>query len=164
MNKKIIAVYAGSFDPVTYGHLDIIERASSIFDELIVAVGDNPRKEYTFSKEERAALLEDAMRSYELDNVQVDYFDGLLVHYARERGAKIIVRGLRAITDFEQEFQMGIANMDLAPDIETVFLLTKPRSMPISSSLVKEIAMYGGDVSKYTTPKVCEALKEKFKI
>lgn len=164
MKKTVKAIYAGSFDPVTYGHLDIIERASELFDELIIAVGDNPRKEYLFSRKERVDLLRASLRNYrkEMNNVQIESFNGLLVDFAIEKRAKIIIRGLRALTDFEQEFQMAIANMDLAPNIETVFLLTKPRSMPISSSFVKEIAEHRDDVSTYTTPEVSKALRKKY--
>lgn len=162
--SKLKAIYPGSFDPVTYGHLDIIKRSSLLFDELIVAVGNNPKKEYLFDTEKRVELLKDSLNSFEkkFKNVKVTSFNTLLVDYAKDVNADVLVRGLRAVTDFEREFQMGIANMDLAPNIETIFLLTKPHCMPISSSLVKEIAMYNGDVSEYTTQKVSKELKRKF--
>ncbi|MBD3206338.1 pantetheine-phosphate adenylyltransferase [Candidatus Bathyarchaeota archaeon] len=158
------AVYPGSFDPITYGHLDIIKRASSLFDEVIIAIGKNPEKEQTFTEEERVKFVVESLRgdSEELDNVKVDTFNELLVNYAKRNGVKVIIRGMRAITDFEREFQMALANMDMAPEIETVFLVTRPRSMPISSSLVREIASYGGDVTKYTTPLVEKALRRKY--
>lgn len=164
MDLHIKAVYPGSFDPATYGHLDMIQRASRIFDEVVVAVGDNPEKDYLFDKEDRVALLKASVNHFNesMDNVHVEHFDGLLVEYCRDITANIILRGMRAITDFEREFQMALANMDMAPEIETVFMVTKPRSMPISSSLVREIAAYGGDVSKYTTPAVNEALENKY--
>lgn len=162
--KYVRAVYPGSFDPVTYGHLDMIARASKIFNEVIVGVGENPEKAYLFSREERVALLRDSLSNYreDLDNVHVEYFDCLLVDFCRRVKADIILRGMRAITDFEREFQMALANMDMAQNIETVFMVTKPRSMPVSSSLVREIASYGSDVLKYTTPVVNDALKKKY--
>jgi pantetheine-phosphate adenylyltransferase len=161
--KHFKAVYPGSFDPVTYGHLDMISRASKIFDELIIVVGENPKKTYLFNREERVTLLRKAISNYEekLDNVHVEYFDGLLVNYCRKIKTNIILRGMRAITDFESEFQMALANLDMAPNIETFFMITKPRSMPISSSLVREIASFGGDVSKYAPQVVNNALKKK---
>jgi pantetheine-phosphate adenylyltransferase len=163
MDGFIRAIYPGSFDPVTYGHLDIIMRASALFDEVIVAVGENPGKIHTFSKTERVDFLKRSLEENgDLNNVTVVSFDKLLVDYAKQNQVKVIVRGLRAITDFEREFQMALANMDMAPGIETVFLITKPRSMPVSSSLVKEIASYGGDVQKYTTSEVNCALKKKY--
>lgn len=164
MDGFIRAVYPGSFDPITYGHLDIIKRASSLFDEVIIAIGENPEKEQTFTEDERVKFVVESLRgnSEELDNVKVDTFNELLVNYARRNGVKVIIRGMRAITDFEREFQMALANMDMAPEIETVFLVTRPRSMPISSSLVREIASYGGDVKKYTTPLVEKALRRKY--
>ena len=142
MDGFIRAVYPGSFDPITYGHLDIIKRASSLFDEVIIAIGENPEKEQTFTEEERVELVERSLNgnSEELANVKVDTFNELLVNYARRNDVKVIIRGMRAITDFEREFQMALANMDMAPEIETVFLVTRPRSMPTSSSLEKEIA------------------------
>jgi pantetheine-phosphate adenylyltransferase len=164
MEGFIKAVYPGSFDPITYGHIDIIKRAASLFDEVIIAVGQNPEKDETFTAKERVALIKKSLEdnAEKISNIKVDTFDELLVNYARRKGVKVIIRGMRAITDFEREFQMALANMDMAPEIETVFLVTQPRSMPISSSLVREIASYGGDVTKYTTPKVDLALKSKF--
>lgn len=164
MDSFIKAVYPGSFDPVTYGHVDIIRRAAGLFDEVIIAVGENPEKNHVFTKEERVELIKKSLE-YEggkMGNVTVDTFDELLVNYAKRKEVKVIIRGMRAITDFEREFQMALANMDMAPGIETVFLVTRPRSMPVSSSLVREIASYGGDVTKYTAPEVDRALKRKF--
>lgn len=162
MRGFIRAVYPGSFDPVTYGHIDIIKRAAELFDEVIVAVGENPNKDHIFSSEERVRFLESSLKGLDLDNIQMESFSELLVNFVRRKEARVIIRGMRAITDFEREFQMALANMDMAPKIETVFLVTRPRSMPVSSSLVREIAYYGGDVSKYTTEMVEKALKKKY--
>ncbi len=150
------AVIAGSFDPPTNGHVDIIRRAATLFDEVVVACGNNIKKRYFFTVEERLAMVQEC--SSNLDNVTVDSFSGLLVHYCAEVGAKAIVRGLRATSDFDFEFQIGLANMDMAPAVETVFLLTEPGNIFISSSLVKEIALNGGDVSRYLPPAALAAL------
>ena len=153
---KRVAVYAGSFDPITSGHLDLVRRATGLFDEVVLAIGNNPAKRYLLSTETRLATLEAC--TADLENVSVDVFDGLLINYCKARGAGFILRGLRAVTDFEFEFQIGLANMDMSPDIETVFLLTEPRNIFVSSSLVKEIAVNGGDVSKYLPPAAYDAL------
>jgi pantetheine-phosphate adenylyltransferase len=145
-----IAVCAGSFDPVTYGHLDVARRATGLFDEVILAVGGNPRKAYLLDLETRVRVLREATQ--EIAGIRVDTFEGLLIDYCRRVGAMAIVRGLRAVTDFEFEFQIGLANMDMEPKVETVFLLTDPRNIFISSSLVKEIAANGGDVTRYVPP------------
>lgn len=152
------AVYAGSFDPVTLGHLDVVRRASRIFDQIVIAVGENPAKRYALTVEQRLAVMREVVAG--IDNVEVDVFSGLLVHYCKRRGATAIVRGLRAVTDFEFEFQIGLANMDMAPEVETVFLLTDPRHIFISSSLVKEIASNGGDVSRYLPGPAARALRQ----
>ncbi len=152
------AVYAGSFDPITLGHLDVARRASRMFDRVIVAIGENPNKRYMLPVERRVAVVQEAVR--DLANVEVDVFRGLLVQYCQRRGAAAVVRGLRAVTDFEFEFQIGLANMDMAPEVETVFLLTDPRHIFISSSLVKEIASNGGDVSRYLPEPALRALTE----
>ncbi len=153
-----LAVYAGSFDPITLGHLDVAIRASRLFDRVIVAVGENPAKRYLLSLEQRMDVVRDATSA--LPNVSVEAFRGLLVHFCAARGASVIVRGLRAVTDFEFEFQIGLANMDMAPSVETVFLLTDPRHIFISSSLVKEIASNGGDVSRYLPAVAATAMAE----
>lgn len=153
-----LAVYAGSFDPITLGHLDVAIRASHLFDRVIVAVGENPAKRYLLSLEQRMDVVRAA--TAQLPNVSVEVFRGLLVHFCQARGASVIVRGLRAVTDFEFEFQIGLANMDMAPGVETVFLLTDPRHIFISSSLVKEIASNGGDVSRYLPEVAATALRE----
>lgn len=153
-----LAVYAGSFDPITLGHLDVASRAARLFDKVVVAVGENPNKRYLLTLEQRMELVSKV--TADLPNVEVAAFRGLLVQFCQQRGACAIVRGLRAVTDFEFEFQIGLANMDMAPEVETVFLLTDPRHIFISSSLVKEIAGNGGDVSRYLPREASEALHQ----
>ena len=153
---KRIAVYAGSFDPITSGHMDLVRRATSLFDEVILAVGNNPAKRYLLSTDERVEVMKACTET--LSNVSVDVFSGLLIDFCRARNAGFILRGLRAVTDFEFEFQIGLANMDMSPDIETVFLLTEPKNIFVSSSLVKEIAVNGGNVSKYLPEAAHQAL------
>lgn len=152
-----LAVYAGSFDPVTYGHLDVARRACRLFDRVVLAIGENPKKRSLIPLATRLDVLREA--TADLPGVTVDVFSGLLVHYCERTGANAIVRGLRAVTDFEFEFQTGLANMDLSPGVETVFLLTEPRYIFISSSIVKEIASNGGDVSRYVPPAALDALR-----
>jgi pantetheine-phosphate adenylyltransferase len=153
-----VAMYAGSFDPPTMGHLDVIKRGSVLFDEVLVAAGNNPAKKYWFELAEREALLRDALR--DITNVRVVAFSGLLVDACRDHGATVILRGLRALSDFDMEFRNGLANRDLA-GIETLFLLTEPRNIFVSSSLVKEIAINGGDVSRYVPPATLEAIRRR---
>jgi pantetheine-phosphate adenylyltransferase len=155
-----LAVYAGSFDPPTLGHLDLIERASALFSDVIVAIGRHPTRTPLFTVEEREHLV--ASASSHLANVTVAAFDGLLIHYCRAVGARVIVRGLRAATDFEYELQIAHANADLEPEVDTVFLPTRTKNGFISASLVREIASHGGDVSRYAPAQVCDALKAKF--
>jgi pantetheine-phosphate adenylyltransferase len=155
-----VAVYAGSFDPPTLGHLDLIERASALFSDVIVGIGRHPIRSPLFSIEERLALVS-AISSH-LPNVSVDAFDGLLVEYCRRKAARVIVRGLRAATDFEYELQIAHANADLEPNVDTVFLPTRTNYGFISASLVREIASHGGDVSRYAPAVVCEAVAKKF--
>lgn len=155
-----IAVYAGSFDPATLGHLDLIERASALFDNVTVAIGVHPTKHPLFGPEERIALLQSI--TAHLPNVTVDSFGGLLIDYCLNKGAGVIVRGLRVTTDFEYELQIAHANADLGPQVDTVFLPTRTRHGFVSASLVREIASHGGDVSRYAPPVVCEALVKKF--
>ena len=156
-----VAIYAGSFDPLTFGHLDVVERASKLFPELIVAVGRHPTRNPLFSVEERLGLVESVCQG--MPGVRVASFDGLLVDYAREAGARVIVRGLRVGADFEYELQIAHANADLAEELDTVFLPTRTRYGFISASLVREIARHGGDVSRYAPEVVGEALRKKFK-
>ncbi|MCA9647228.1 MAG: pantetheine-phosphate adenylyltransferase [Polyangiaceae bacterium] len=160
MNRAQLAIYAGSFDPPTNGHLDLVERASKLFPEVIVALGIHPTRKALFSVEERIGLLEQVCKPF--DNVRVSSFEGLLVDYGKSVGARVIVRGLRAATDFEYELQIAHANADLRPEIDTVFLPTRANYGFISASLVREIASHGGDVSRYAPPAVCDALSKKF--
>lgn len=155
-----LAIYAGSFDPPTYGHLDLVERASKLFPRVLVAVGHNSQRAALFSVEERLELLRGVCAPF--SNVSVDSFQGLLVDYGKRVGARVIVRGLRAGTDFEYELQIAHANADLRPEIDTVFLPTRTNYGFISASLVREIAVHGGEVSRYAPPSVCSALKRKF--
>jgi pantetheine-phosphate adenylyltransferase len=154
-----IAVYPGSFDPPTLGHIDIMKRASRLFDRLIVAVGRNSEKRALFTAEDRMQMLVEA--SVGLANVDVVSFDGLLVGLAKEHNARVIVRGLRATSDFENEFQMALTNRSLEPDIETVFLMTSAEHMFVSSSIVKEVASLGGDVSGMVPAGVLRRLSAK---
>ena len=154
------AVYAGSFDPVTKGHLDLIERASELFDEVIVAIGVHPTRHPLFTFEERVALLEEVVRP--IPKARIDRFDGLLIQYCQQVKARVIVRGLRAATDFEYELQIAHANADMDPTVDTVFLPTRANYGFISASLVREIASHGGNVSHYAPEPVCRALKAKF--
>ena len=156
-----IAVYAGSFDPVTLGHLDVIRRGCGLFDKVVVAVGENPNKSYLLELSTRRRVLEEVTAV--LPEVEVTEFSGLLVDFCRKVGAMAILRGLRAVSDFEFEFQSGMANRDMAPDIESIFLLTDPTNIFISSSLVKEIASNGGDVKRYVPAAAYEALMQKLR-
>jgi len=156
-----LTVYAGSFDPPTLGHLDLIERASALFSDVIVGIGRHPSRSPLFTIEERLHLVRQV--SAHLPNVTVEAFDGLLIHFCQEKQARVIVRGLRAATDFEYELQIAHANADLEPEVDTVFLPTRTKNGFISASLVREIASHGGDVSRYAPGIVCEALRVKFK-
>jgi len=156
------AIYPGSFDPITYGHIDIVQRAKKIFDELIVAVVSNPAKQTLFTMEERHRLCEEALKEVGLGEVPVIIWDGLVVECARHHRAQAIVRGLRAGSDFEREFQMALTNRDLGGDIESVFFMTSGEYSFLSSSIVKEITSYGGDVSRFVPKVVAQALERKF--
>jgi len=153
------AIYPGSFDPLTNGHLSIIQRGLTMFDRLTVAVLNNPRKQSMFTVEERKQLIREACPD---PRVEVDSFQGLLVHYTRRKGVRLILRGLRAVSDFEYEFQLANMNRKLDPDFETVFMMTGQDSFYISSQLVREVASLGGDVSELVPPNVLRALREKF--
>ncbi len=160
--RRIVAVYPGSFDPVHLGHVDIARQASRLADEVIVAVYATPSKNLLFSTEERVALWRDALAEAGLANVRVEPFTGLIVEFARAVGALEIVRGLRAVTDFEYEFQQALMNRKLAPEVETVMLVTSLRYLFISASLLKDVARLGGDLSDLAPPNVMQALREKF--
>ena len=156
-----IGLTPGTFDPITRGHIDIIKRASHVVDHLIVSVAESKKKHPLFSLEERVELAREALG--DLDNIEVKGFDGLLVDFAKENGAKYLVKGLRAITDFEYEFQQTALNAHLAPDIDTIFIMAPPQSMYLSSSMVRELAELHSDISALVTPNVQAALKAKFK-
>ncbi len=153
------AVYAGTFDPMTYGHLDVATRAAHVFEHLTLAVAEDPRKTLMFSTAERLELAKRSVAG--LKNVEVVPFSGLLVDWARKRGIHTLIRGLRAFSDFEYEFQMALTNRKLAPDIETMFLMPNEDYSYVSSSMVREIAMLGGDVDKFVPAAVAVALKKK---
>ena len=159
MSKPVTAIYPGSFDPVTNGHLDLIARGAMIFDQLIVAVAQNLEKEPLFAVKERVEMLESV--TFEWKNVEVDTFDGLLVEFARNQGASVIMRGIRAVSDYEYELQMAMMNRKIEPDIETVFMLPAEAYSYISSRLVKEIARLGGPVKDLVPPLVVERLRAK---
>ena len=161
MTSKI-AVYPGSFDPLTNGHVDIICRASKIFDELIVAVAENPRKKALFSAKERAKMISSVLAEQGV-HIEVQAFSGLLVNYLKKVKAGVVIRGLRAISDFEYEFQMALTNHSLMPEVDTFFLMSNEKFIFLSSGMVKEIAMYGGDVSEYVPNGVLIQLQNRLK-
>ena len=156
-----VAVYPGTFDPITYGHIDVLERAIEIFDKVIVAVVLNSAKEPIFSDEERVSMIKTVVRKYN-QKVEVDSFEGLLVRYVQNKHAIAIVRGLRAISDFEYEFQMALMNRKLAEDVFTVFLMPHERYTYLDSGIVREIARLNGDISEFVPPTVQEKLTAKF--
>jgi len=156
------AIYPGSFDPLTFGHVDIIERSVRIFDRVIVSILTNPQKSPLFTVDERIEVMHDVLKP-RFANVEIDVFDGLLVHYARQKNAQVIVRGIRAVTDYEYEFQMALMNRRLEPDIETVFMMPAEKYSYLSSRLVKEIAELGGSMSGLVPDIVEKRLKQKFK-
>ncbi len=155
-----IAVYPGSFDPVTKGHLDILERASSMFDKVIIAVLKNNSKKSYLPTSDRVELIKKSIEDMGLLNVEVGSFDGLTIDYARKMGAKFLIRGLRAVSDFEYEMQLSQTNQAIAPEIGTVFLITKPKYNFISSGIVKELSSLGQDVSKFVPKSVVEYLQK----
>ena len=155
------AIYPGSFDPVTLGHIDVIRRASKLFDHLIIGVLNNRAKTPLFSVEERVKILTKATK--DIPNVEVKAFEGLSVNFAREHHAQVIVRGLRAVTDFEYELQMAQTNRVLAPDVDTVFLTTSLEYAYLSSTIMKEVANFGGDLSKFAPREITDAVEEKLK-
>ena len=158
---KRIAVYPGSFDPVTYGHIDIVQRGRKLFDKITVAILNNPAKKSLFSVEERLEMLQESMS--EISGLTFDSFDGLLVDYVNRQGAQAILRGMRAVSDFEHEFQLALMNRKLNREVETVFLMTGMRWFFTSSSIIKEAASFGGDISDMVPPNVLHRVEAKFK-
>jgi len=156
-----VAVYSGSFDPITKGHLDIICRARNLFDQIIVAVADNLQKRPLFSREERVEMVQ--LATQDMEGVMVDSFTGLLAHYVQEKGVSVIIRGLRAVSDLEHEFRMAFMNRSLVPQVETIFLMPSEDYTYLNSTVVKEVARLGGDVSQFVTPFVQERLRNKLK-
>ncbi|MBM7623329.1 pantetheine-phosphate adenylyltransferase [Sporohalobacter salinus] len=154
-----VAVYPGSFDPITNGHLDIIERTANIFDNVIVAVSNNPNKDHLFNRKERVEMIEEATSDYE--SIEVDAFDGLLIDYIKQQEAGIIVRGLRAVSDFEAEFQMASMNKKLDSDIETIFMMTKNKYVYLSSSIIREVSELGGCIEGLVPENVIPRLREE---
>lgn len=161
---KTLALYPGSFDPITFGHLDILQRATELFDKIIVTIAINKRKEAVFTGEERVELVKECLQGKSwADNVEVEKFEGLLVNFAKQKNAKTLVRGVRQISDFEYEFRMALTNRRLAPNVDTVFLMPNEQLTFISASLVKEVAAWGGDLSSFVPDHVAEVLKKKMK-
>ncbi len=161
-DKRLVAVYPGSFDPVHRGHLDIAKRAARVVDELVIAVYSTPNKKLLFTTDERVQLWRETVAEEALSNVRVEPFEGLVIDYARTIGAQSIVRGLRAVTDFELEFQQALMNRKLAPEIETLMIITDLRYLFVSATLLKEVALLGGDLDGIVTNNVADALKRKF--
>ncbi|MEW6526984.1 MAG: pantetheine-phosphate adenylyltransferase [Spirochaetota bacterium] len=155
-----IGIYPGSFDPLTCGHLDIIKRATQLFDKLIVAIARNSEKFPLFAVEERLAMLQECCK--DISKVEITSFDGLLAEYCKKNNINFIVRGLRAIVDFEYEYAIALMNKELAPSVETIFLMSKSEFSFVSSKMVKEVASYGGDISRLVPQFVSSKLKEKF--
>jgi pantetheine-phosphate adenylyltransferase len=159
---KNIAVYAGTFDPITYGHIDLVERAVNLFDEVIVAIAVSPNKNPLFSLIERVALASDVLKKY--TKVRVLGFEGLLLDFAKQHEANVILRGLRTVTDFDYEFQLASMNRHLNPAVQSIFLMPAEKYMYISSSLVREIALLKGKVSDFVPTQVAKALQEKYEV
>lgn len=154
-------IYPGSFDPITYGHMDIIKRASGIFDDFTVVLMNNLRKKPLFSDKERFQMIKEVLKEENV-NAKVDIYDGLLVQYVKENNVKIAIRGLRAVEDFEYEFEMALANKEMCPDFEMLYFITDIRFLFLSSSMVKEIAEFGGELKQWIPQTVEKQLKQKF--
>lgn len=159
--KKITAIYPGTFDPVTNGHLDIIERASKLFDKVIITIAVNSSKKPLFTKDERMDMIKNVTKKFK--NVSVDVFDGLLVSYAKKKKASVIIRGLRAISDFDYEFQIALTNRKLEPEVNTIFLMPSEKYSFLNSSLVRELASFKADVKQFVPDYVFKKLKDKYK-
>ncbi len=159
--KPILAVYPGTFDPITYGHIDVVERAAQLFSKVVILVARNTSKAPLFTDDERIAMIKELF--VDRPSVEVDTFDGLLVDYARHRKASVIVRGLRAVSDFEIEFQMALTNRKMSPELETIFLVPREQYSYLNSTIVREIARLGGNVSDFVPPVVRRRLKAKFR-
>ncbi len=159
--KQRIAIYPGTFDPITYGHIDVIHRAIKLFPKVIVLVAQNPVKNPLFTDEERTAMIREIFRGR--SNIVVDSFEGLLVDYARRRNATVIIRGLRALSDFEYEFQMALMNRKLAPNVDTVFLVPHEKYTYLNSTIVREVAKLGGDIADFVPPGVRRRLLAKLR-
>jgi pantetheine-phosphate adenylyltransferase len=159
MSRKT-AIYPGTFDPITFGHIDVLERAAKIFEKVIISIARSSSKNALFTIDERVELIQQVTAG--LKNVETDVFEGLLVKYAESKNADVLIRGLRAISDFEYEFQMALTNRKIAPEVETIFLMPNEKYSYISSTLVKEIAAYSGDVSGFVPKIVSDKLKQKF--
>ena len=155
-----IAIYPGTFDPITLGHLDILQRASKLFDHVIITLAINSTKTPLFTKEERLEFISDAVKN--MSNVTVDSFEGMLIKFAEKKGASAVIRGLRAISDFEFEFQLALMNRKQNQDITTVFLMPNEKYTYLNSTIIREVAKFGGDVSSFITPLVADKLKNKF--
>ena len=160
-SMDITALYPGTFDPITRGHLDLINRSRKLFPRVVIGVASNPKKRPLFSLEERVSMIQQEIDDLKLTNVEVIGFEELLVDFARKQQANVLIRGMRAVADFEYEFQLASMNRSLAPDIESVFLMPNESYSFISSTLVKEVATLNGDVSRFVAPHVLEALKQK---
>jgi len=160
MSKEITAIYPGTFDPITRGHIDIIRRACNIFNKVIVTVAQNPKKDPLFPTTERLEMIHDAMEDF--PTVQVEQFDGLLVNFALKNNATVIIRGLRAISDFEYEFQMALMNKKLAETISTVFLMPNEKYTYLNSTIIKNVAKFHGNIDDFVTKLVAQKLKQRF--
>lgn len=160
---KNVAIYPGSFDPFTNGHLDILGRAAAMFDKVIVTVAVNNKKTGMFSNDERTELIRGAIQGHSwAESVEIEQFTGLLIDYARQKGSRILIRGVRQVADFEYEYRMALANRRLAPEVDTVFLMPNEKHTFISASIVREIATWGGDLSSFVPPNIETALREKY--